>query len=163
MWKIILLIAALILCYAGCNKVMTKSTPVICSVEDAEKKDLSNYDYFQLSKGYVSGIGYYEYNQGSTDVNEFVYGLISEKLIDEYLETYQKTHSELDSFASWFSENVKPKIFIRSSKKNISKNRSQTGNYDYENHNYSVKCKQGVISLSRHNRFARCRLLDLHQ
>jgi len=120
-FKIILFIASLMFIYSGCTKIFTRSNPMTSTLADAEKKDLSKFDYFQLSGAYVSGIGYFEHDLGSTGVNEFVYGVISQKLIDEYLEKYGQTHAETDSFADWFYENVKPKIFVKSSKKNISR------------------------------------------
>src|SRR6266700_408324 len=110
--KIILIIGGILMIVFGIKRISTNSTPVVCSFEEVEKGDYSNYDYFKLSKGIIPGYCVYAYNERDTlkNISQIVYPVVSKKLLDS-ISVHTPDSGDLGK--SLQSAVFRPKVYIK--------------------------------------------------
>ncbi|NCX95283.1 MAG: hypothetical protein EBX41_02535 [Chitinophagia bacterium] len=131
MWKYILLIVGPYLIYNGILKLSSNTAPATCTLAEYERNAdaYKQYDYFVLSKGYYSGLYYYEYDRKSPNtMNEVLFALVSDSLVNDMVDKYydDSTAQESTDFSAYFNAHIKPKVFLKSGRGDLSKSAVST-------------------------------------
>lgn len=94
------------------------TVPFEGTVEKAESSDISGYDYFKLSGGYVVPYAtVYEIEEPGNTVKQIVYPLVSRAYLDNAQDAYRAEHNGMfdgDDFIEWYQNyKIKPTFFIQ--------------------------------------------------
>ncbi|MFP9099167.1 hypothetical protein ACLI09_08945 [Flavobacterium sp. RHBU_24] len=101
------------------------TVPFEGTVEKAESSDISGYDYFKLSGGYVVPYGaYYEIEEPGNTVKQIVYPLVSRAYLDKAHNAYRPERDDVfasDDFINWYQTyKVRPKFYIQAEAEDMS-------------------------------------------
>ena len=101
------------------------TSPYISTVEKAEGTDISGYDYFKLSAGYVVPYAtVYEIEEPGNTVKQIVYPLVSRAYLYKAQSAYREAHNNVfdtDDFTEWFQTyKVRPKFYIQAEAEDMS-------------------------------------------
>ena len=114
----ILFILSLFLIITALTKLSVSTDVYEATVEKAENANLSEYDYFKLTNGYVVPYaGIYEIEEINKTVTEIVYPFVSAAYLEKARKAYLEAHNnefDEDGFIEWFeSYTVKPKFYVK--------------------------------------------------
>lgn len=116
---------ALFLAITSLKNMSVSSIPFEATVEKAEHSDISGYEYFKLSEGYILPFASFcEIEKPSNEITQVVYPFVSaaylEKARSAYLEQY-KARALKPDFAAWFETyKVKPKFYVQAEMERMS-------------------------------------------
>ena len=96
------------------------STPFEATVEKAENTDISNYDYYKLSEGFVVPYAtVYEVEEPGNNVTQVVYPFVSGAYLEKARAAYLAAHDNAfdeDDYIEWFQTyklKEKPKFYVQ--------------------------------------------------
>lgn len=114
----VLFIFGIFLIILSQTNMAVSEAPFEATVEKAEQSDISGYDYFKLSGGYiVPYASVYEVEEPGNNVTEVVYPFVSGAYLDKARKAYEATHNnqfDQAGYMEWFETyKVKPKFYVQ--------------------------------------------------